>query len=377
MSRADIRRFAGQASFHPVSGGAVVYHSDGQRLFALNATAALVWLNIRDGASDDMIARDLETVFGVPFREAEAWCGTALRFIDQASKAAVLASLPAPANRSPSVSPSAGLITNRYRLLGQTVRLSASMRALTLIEGLMGGLTASGQSDEAETAVEIRESGAGFDVFGDGSFLATVEDQELVGAVERFLIEDLVPRMPHLLAFHAAILKGPRETVLFPAPSGSGKSTLSAALANSGWLYGSDEMAFFHDDRRWTGLPFRPCIKAENFGRVEALYPDLRTALEHDRFGRRVKFVPIDTHMIRDTIVTVVFPDYDARRTTTLQAIPTLEGLERLLQLCVHIPTGFMSAEVERVIAWHDAARYFNLSIRHVHEAVGLLNDVY
>src|SRR5688572_24632929 len=75
---ASLRERIAASSFHAVEGGAVVYEPRSKRLFALNPSAAFVWLGLAEGADDMALVRDLMDVTGAGEHEAAAWVQQAL-----------------------------------------------------------------------------------------------------------------------------------------------------------------------------------------------------------------------------------------------------------------------------------------------------------
>jgi hypothetical protein len=216
----------------------------------------------------------------------------------------------------------------------------------------------------------VEATGRNFAVSSAGDPTVVASSGNLVAEVERRIVQDLVPRVPHFLAFHAALLQAGGQAVLFPAPSGSGKTTLSVALACEGWSYMTDEMALFDRNLTWQALPFPPCIKAKNYPLIEQLHSGLRNAVEHDRFGVPVKFLPLPVRGGRVTVSTVIFPEYGAEAEGSLQALQPLDGLRRLLTQCVYVPLGFSAADVPTLLKWHENVEYFALTFCSPHDAI-------
>ncbi len=362
-------------SFHPTNGGAVIYDAGEKRLFALNTSAAFVWQAIRNGDTRPMVRSGLATAFDLANDEAESWIDQVLASLAQAMQQDHAKAAPV---HDQAVWPpvSMPLTGTDYTLLGQTVRITAPHAALELIDSMIGHLRRS-RSDRypgsTDLSISIEAMGRDFAVSGTYSRTEVIEPKKLAAEIESRIVEDLIPRVPHFLAFHAALLQIRGHTVLFPAPSGSGKTTLSAALARGGWSYMTDEMALLDRSLAWQGLPFLPCIKAENYPLIEALHPGLRDVVEHDRFGRRVKFLPLLVHTGRVAVSTVVFPEYGAKADGSLKALQPLEGLQRLLKQCMYVPPGFSTDDVPSLLRWHETIAYYALTFRSPQAAVPLL----
>ena len=68
MNLALLRALFADMSFHPADGGAVIYDPGDKRLFALNETAAFVWLAVRSGISRETMTDELRTALRLPQR---------------------------------------------------------------------------------------------------------------------------------------------------------------------------------------------------------------------------------------------------------------------------------------------------------------------
>ena len=374
LDLADLRPLIADMSFHSIDGGAVIYDPSAKRLFALNAAAAMIWQAVKAGNGRLSIRMELASAFNLVDDEAENWIERALSsfggtFPQDASAAALpdLPEFPKPALTA---------VGTNYAVLGQNVTIAAPGDALALIDTMIGSFK-QGQTgrDRAALSIAIEAVNGEFAISSDGDPRAVVAPEKLVAEVERRIVQDLVPRVPHFLAFHAALLQSREGGVLFPAPSGSGKTTLSATLAREGWGYLSDEMALLERSLTWQGLPFPPCIKAENYALIEAGQPGLRDAVEHDRFGRRVKFLPLTPRTGSIAVSTVVFPEYRADAVNTLEPLAAFDGLQRFLTQCVYVPFGFTDEDVSRLLQWHDQTAYYTLRFSSAHAAVQILGQ--
>ena len=372
----NVRQLTQEASFHPIEGGAVVYHAGAQRIFALNTTAALVWLDIRDGNTPEQAAQRLVDRFDLDEAEAARWVQLALAsFGSEGLSGHKADTFDIPAAITSAATPlSAGI---DYRVLDHTVRIDAPDSAAPWIDSLLGHLRQGDADSRAapDLAIAIRPASDGYDVTAANETVTAVNAINLAAAVEKSIVENIVPLVPHVMAFHAALLKKGTQAVLFPAPSGSGKTTLTARLAARGWEYGSDEMAFFDRSLRWRGLPFPPCIKAESYPMVRSWHGGLDDAREHQRFGRRIKFLPLASTASREEVRMVVFPRYEPTARSALEPMPPLDGLAKLLGQCIYVPPGLDSEDVRRLIQWHDHAAYFDMNYRDLDAVVDILDE--
>jgi hypothetical protein len=283
----------------------------------------------------------------------------------------------APAPHAQTPRPFAGGVA--YRLLGQTVHVSAPPALLPLVDSLLGEGRRSADTAPAaggELWVAVAAEGERLRITSGGDPASVEERETLVTDIERRIVQDIVPRVPHVLGFHGALLSRGEHGVLLAAPSGSGKTTLAIALAASGWAMHTDEMALLGRDLRWRGVGFRPCVKRENFPLVGSLWPALEHAPEHRRYGRQVKFLPIDMADGESAVSDVIFPHFVEGAATALTPVEPVEALQRLLAQCIHVQPGFAAADVELLARWHDGARFFALSFGDVRAAAKILSGV-
>jgi hypothetical protein len=360
-----------ETTFQAVEGGAVVYHRGAQRLFALSDAAAFVWLSLRDGISRDAIVRDVAGNFGLNEPNAEDWVERTIRDFNAIDRVAVTP----PAERPRKDTVEAATTGVDYQLLGQTLRIDADKETLEPIDALLGEMRcpALGTPD---AAIEIIDDGGLCEIHFQRKVFAIAARDRIAPEIERFVFEEMVPQVQHFLAFHSALMRLGDVGVLLAASSGSGKTTLSALLASRGWEYHSDEMALIDRELNWHGVPLPPCIKSENYSRIEQWYPDLRHVPEHVRHGRKVKYLPIPAEGATINVATVIFPCRSKTEAPGLKPIEPLQALTRLLSLCVYVPFGFTESDVTRLLSWHEGTRYFDLIVDDALESAKTLEGL-
>ena len=363
------------ASFFPIADGGIVYLDRVRRLYGLNAPAALVWRDLTESAAPAETVARLAEAYSLDVDTAHEWRDLAVRsfaesILRDAAEAADAPDAPHVADPRPF---DAGVV---YRLLGQPVHVDAPAAVLDGIDTLLGDRMIPARAPASADVLWVRVTPEGGHLrVESGGDPPTVETREtVVPDVERRIVQDIVPRVPHFLAFHGALLAQGDRSVLLSAPSGSGKTTLALALARAGWSLLTDEMALLDRDLGWRGLPFRPCVKSDNYGLIAAAFPELGDAMEHVRFGRKVKFLPLPLDTRRLTLRTVVFPQYRPGSATELMPISPADGLQRLLAQCIYVPPGFGEKDVTRLISWHEGTNYYALGFGDSQSASELIN---
>ncbi len=328
---------------------------------------------VAEGADESTLVRDLVQVSHGSPEEAPGWVRQALNSFSE-----LLGQDAGDPAHADAVTPSpAAAPGTDYRLLGQTLRIDADPGAHALIQSLLGGLRAVPESRDGapEFWLEVREKHDTCHLQLNGEPFAETPPQRLAPEVEKLIYERMLPRAPHFLAFHAAALAHEDRMVVFPAPAGSGKTTLSAALIKRGWAYSSDEMAILDRSLQWRGVPLPPCVKSENYGLIRSWYPELMDAPEHDRHGRKVRYLRVPADEAQGAAKFVVFPRFEATARTTLETLQPFAGLGRLLQACVFVPLGFEESDVSRLLAWHAEAMYFTLTFSDAADATRRLEQ--
>jgi hypothetical protein len=381
-------RARADTSFHPVTGGGVLFDAAQGRLYALNPAAGMTWLCLRDGLSEHQSTRALAKAFDIDRKIAAEWVQISMdRFRDLGLTETAGATATARAPRPPGASPNSATSAPRrgpprtgqgaeFRLFEQNLHLVAPPGPLAAVESLLAALrTNTGRKElaRADIEIDIIANGNRWDIVVGGQLEATCEARSIAAEVERLLVQRVVPATPHLLTLHAAALQRDDRVWLLVGLSRAGKTTLSLALARAGWRFGSDEIVLLGRNQDLRALPLPPCIKADSFPLIESWFPQLRSAPEHERYGHIVKYLPMRSTPISGTPGFVVFLRFDARGPNEIQPLDRFSALERLLAQCVFVPPGFQHNDVEQLLQWHGEQNYYNLCFSDASAAVALL----
>jgi hypothetical protein len=386
VSESAIRRgpLAG-ASFHPVEGGGVLFDAAQGRLYALNPTAGMTWLCIRDGLSANESMLALANAFKVDQTIAAEWLRISTGqfqdlglFENVGSRAACLPRLREESLESGLTSAARRAPRYDYRVFEQILHLFAPPGPLAALESLLAILRTDSADQKARPDIEIDivAHGDRWNILVDGKLETTCEAKSTVAEVERLLIQRVVPATPHLLTLHAAALQRGGRTWLLTGLSGAGKTTLSLALAQAGWGFGSDEIVLLGPDKALRALPLPPCVKADSFRLIETWFPELRSAPEHERYGHIVKYLPVRSMPISGKPGFVIFVRFSPGGLNVLQPLDHFSALERLLSQCVFVPPGFQHNDVEQLLRWHSEQSYFDLSFCDCNAAVEILTQL-
>lgn len=374
MPPPDPARLTADAVFAPINGGAIVYRERQQRLYALNDPAAIVWRDLADDVPAHETQARLSLVFGLDAATASQWRALAL-----GSFATLMTAENAPEPPHPHVlAPRPFIGGVAYHMLGQAIHVSAPPDILPLVDALLG--EARRTTDTVLPAggdlwVALEPEGERLRISSGGDPSGIEDRDRVVTEMERRIVQDIVPRVPHVLGFHGALLSRGDRSVLLAAPSGAGKTTLAIALAASGWSMHTDEMALLGRDSRWRGVGFRPCVKQENFALVRALWPALDEAIAHCRYGRQVKFLPIDMADGHGSVTDVIFPRFVEGAPAALTPVAPVDALQQLLAQCIHVQPGFAAPDVDLLARWHSGARFHALTFGDVRVAAKIVSD--
>lgn len=261
----DLVALARELRFFPLPEGGIVYLSRQKKLYGLNAPAALIWQDFAAGCAEEETVRRLERRFALDADTARLWRDHAVSsFGESILREAGSAESGSAEPHGQAPAPFSG--GEAYRFFGQRVRIAAPPEALACIETLIGHLReADASAGGAELWVSVAAEGAGFRLSSGGDPSTHESLDSLAADVERRIVQDVVPKAPHFLAFHGALLARRDGAVLLTAPSGSGKTTLAVTLASAGWSLLTDELALLDRDLSWRGLPLRPCVKRESY----------------------------------------------------------------------------------------------------------------
>lgn len=376
---------ADAVSFHAVAGGGVLFHAGNGRLYALNPTAGLAWLCVKDGLSEAESLRVMAESLAIDPATARQWLGDSMAAFDRLGLLADRSGdegreTPALGERSPRPGRAVPWAGRRYRLLDRTIQVNAPPDLQAAIASLLGAVRLANTQDAGDPPVAVQvdlvPAGDAWEIVVQGQAEVTCAPSSVVAEVERLVIQAVVPAVPHLLTLHAAALQRADRTLLLAGPSGSGKTTLSVALAHAGWGFGSDEIVLVEHGLSLRPVPLPPCIKSDSFALIESWFPHLRDAPAHDRYGRSVKFLSIEARRFQPNRTSVVFPRFRPGGGNLLQPMDGFAGLERLLEQCVFVPPGFAHDDVDTLLRWHATLDYFDLAFDCCSSAIDLLSKI-
>ncbi len=373
------------ASLHPVAGGGVIFNAREGRLYALSPVAGLTWLCLKDGLSPAKCVVAISKAFDVQPSVAAEWFSKGVEMFKNVGLlgSTKLAQSEDTRREKKVVEGARPQLSRRgsgvlYQLLEKEFSIAAPSELHSVIDSLLTNLriepTARGGPQFLHIDVAPRDGS--WDISVGGRTEISCSTGSVAAEIERLLVKAVVAATPHLLTFHAAAAQRGGRSFLLAGESGTGKTTLSLALERAGWDYGSDEIVLLSRDLRLRPLPLPPCIKSNIFSTIATWYPQLRWVPEHDRYGKRIKYLPVRSARFDATSGFVVFPHYDRDGGNELQPLESFVGLQKLLAQCVFAPPGFQNNDVRLLLEWHSRQRYFEVRYSHCDFAVAFLRNI-
>jgi hypothetical protein len=372
-------------SFNPVTGGGVVFNASDGRLYALNPVAGLTWLCVKDGLSTSECTLAISNAFDVRQSVAAEWlCASMEMFknfglLETERLKGIRGTRFEPEMAGPRSRAACSGSGVGYQLFDENFCISAPAQLQPVIDSLLTNLRIDSTRQERPKflQIDIVPSGDVWDIAVGGGLETSCATASVAPELERLIVQAIVPATPHLLTLHAAALQHGGRAFLLAGQSGTGKTTLSLALKRAGWDFASDEIVLMSPDLRLRPLPLPACVKADTFASVETWFPELRKAPEHDRYGKRIKYLPIKSDAFDARVAGfVVFPRYDLGGTNQVQPLDSFLGLQRLLAQCVFVPPSFQHEHVKQLLLWHSKQQYFEIQYTHCEEAIDLLGDL-
>lgn len=316
------------AAFVLLGDQAAIFHEAGQKIYALNQTAAYIWCCVEEGKTIDQICDDL------------ARSGTHADAARQYVRQAVASWLRLGVLRAECDPAAADIQANRAFNI-RLAHFSATLRAADAHAARLQtafGRHAVPAGDVAQVLRVIEDDDGLVHVFHNEFSVICCDPDELVPAIRAYLTEQVVTvgglgERPGI-AFHAACLERGGRNLLISGAPGAGKTTLAARLTHSGFGYGGDDVVLITPDGQAAGVPLAPAVKSGAWGMVREFYPDLDHAEVHRRpDGKSVRYLdlPQQASDARHPVGWIVF----IRRTggpANLKPLAPMEALSLIME---------------------------------------------
>ena len=199
-----------------------------------------------------------------------------------------------------------------------------------------------------------------------------------VGRVVQTMVEYGYPDAAWMAFIHASAGGLDGHGFIFSGISGSGKSTLMAALAQSGWTYWCDDIVPLDSEERAGAVPLGHCLKSGSWDPLVPYYPELADQSVFHRFGREVRYQLPDSDKTGFTetmpVHRLVFPVYSPDGDQSLDPIPPIEGLQRLIDAQTWISPDPVLAG--KLISWISTIPAYSLNFHSLDWAIDQLREL-
>jgi len=363
-------------SLHFIGGEGLLLDRSGHRLYALNASATLIWCLLDEGKPPAEIRRLLIERYAVPAGQAES-VGHA-KAVPELTPAEVTA-LPAAPDLQARPRPAA---IATYGLLGSVVRVHyATDRLHDTIHPLLQHHALHGVPPTSILDVVAHDDGIA--ILSQDRVIGSSRAHEDAGvAVRACLTQIATAQSGGLCVVHAGALSRKGGALLLPGNAGYGKSTLSAGLAARGFDMLSDDTTLLAGEPPiahciQNGL----CIKRGAYDVLKPLYPGLDALPEWRRpDGKHARYLMPGSDLswaAPESAVGVrwmVFPRYHPDHETTLLPLPRHEALARLLPGVCFLSGTLDDRNLEALIAWIERIDCFDLPLSSLDDATALID---
>ncbi len=360
-----------------------------QRLYALNASATLIWSELVSGCSPERAGRSLSVRYALPSGAADAYVAEILRQYKtlSGSEAARAESPPIPAEMQRHDGPITGEVARCYGLLDSVFRLHfGTTHLFERIQPLLGPFAMADGVDGAPVVdVGIRPAQEGIIVVADRQVVGGAPQLEAAAvAVRACLIQLAVARSGGFCVLHAGALRRNGAALLLPGEAGHGKSTLSAGLAAQGFEMLSDDTTLLSGEKlRVRSLPVGLCIKRGAYTVLARRLAGLGSLSEwrrpdgqwarYLRPGREIAWAAAEA---RAAVRWIVFPHYRPDGGTQLRPIAKHEALARLLRGVCFLSGALDAANLEKFVDWIAPIQCFELPLASLDEATAVIDGL-
>jgi hypothetical protein len=375
---------------HPFAGHQVVIAAD--RLHLLNPSAALLWEGRKAGLDETALADRLTANYGLTPTTARVavdqtladWRRTGL--LDTSNPpVAPFPPPPPPAIHDPPPSLRHARIQD-YRLFDQRLRVRCADLALwAMIAPPFAHLAVASTTapEPAATFSVLAEPTTGLSLWRGGWRLAeALNPNDALLALFGEIAEFGYRERHWLTALHAAAIHHGQRALVLPALGGAGKTTLTAALLAAGFGYLSDDVAPLDAETLevWP-LPLPLRIKPGSVALLRTRYPELDCLPAYGPAGQAVRLLPpprFDPVAAgrRYPVAGLVFPDYRPGAAATVQPLPPLEALQRLITTEALLRRPLIPEHIERLLAWLEATPAWRLKYDDLATAVRAIREL-
>jgi len=407
MAERDIMEAGSQVlrpglAFFPLDDELVVFSQAAQSLVGLNAAAALIVHELREGVPVAALADALASEMKIAAEESAGWISATLEALSVqgllADGKTLTPQTPPPSaaaesharrqEKMPALEAFEVKVQARYRLLGTYALIRYGHRAqMRMVDSVIGHLKS---EEEATPTLVIDIPGT---LWNNGEQLASSiycdgkpEGQarqlsQLAPLVKSALWVRSVNAHDFLLDLHAGVVGKDGRCILLPAAAGSGKSSLTAALTHGGFGYYSDEVALVERGSFLVApVPLSVCVKSTGWDLMSRYFPEIADLPTHRRDdGKIVRYVPPRASRVQKDpalVSHIFFPLYQKDEPTRLEPLSRCNALARLMDQCVALRLHLDQDMVRELVRWIAGIDCYALTFSSLEEAVALVKGV-
>jgi hypothetical protein len=342
---------------------------------AFNAATAAIWPMIEAGRASSEVAAELSRLYGVSFERARCDVDALLAELSRLGACAPVA--PKDDEGVQAAGPNSSVARLSLTINGLRLSIDADAEVIGFLRPLFHGRTSANHNVDRSIRVTWPASDAIVSLDAKARGFARSRE-EAIGAIYELILEALHPNLKWLALFHASAVARDNSALLFPAPSGSGKSTLVASLLQDHYDYLSDDLVGVSvgDLRVW---PFPLGINLKPGSRALVQIPRGFNSVESTATARRSLILapPSDAWMRQPApLHAVVFPRYVADAKPTLEKLPAIDALTRLLADRIHLGHPLTARRISRFLHWVERTPFYALGYSDLGSAKALIEGL-
>ncbi len=352
----------------PVGDGLIIARRYGQRLYALNETARLLWACRAAGMNERRMAEELVATYGIDPTIAERDVQATLQQWRDES-----------------------LVDSGHPTLSRTVggcRILFRLGPPDVLEAMLPLLSNFILEDDEPPSrrpamIEVTERDAKYLVStgAETAMLAATLDAA-IETVQTGILRHVFNATDWQLSMHSAAVGRQSGCILIAGESGRGKTTLLARMMAEGFDYIADDLVLIVPPALAVlPIPMPLVLKRGSWAGLEADLPGLAAARIFRRAGRDVKYwVPPSDRIARQPvpIKAIVFPRYGKGEPFVATPLSAFRAIERIMKAPTRIGIPLAHEAVERLAALIEACPVYDVAYDNAEAAsqwVGKLLD--
>ncbi len=362
----------------------ILFQPAKQRLYILNPTAGWIWQSAADGVPFPEITSSLAAHYNLSKEVIESDIRTTLEYwlsrglnpadqdVEDQPVPPVVVDMTPPVDTNVNFQAAFKYGQSSFTLVDHTLDLKSDLQPLLASLGAP-------EQDKTENRIVVYQDNDQYVIGCNGVELErTPIPNVAVGRMIQAMIENGYPKTTWMAFIHASAGALDGQGVIFSGIGGSGKSTLMAALAQSGWTYWCDDTVPLDIAGRAGAVPLGHCLKSGSWDVLAPYYPGLADQPVFQRYGKDVRYQLLDSAKTGFTetmpVHRLVFPVYESNCTQSLDPIPPVEGLQRLIDAQTWISPD--TAHVEKLLHWISSTPVYTLHFHSLDWAIGQLNEL-